>query len=596
MRSKNKLIDFDEEELKSLATSLRKEIYFATKKNGGHLSSNLGIVEIIITLLRHFDPYKDDIIFDVGHQTYAYKALTKRDLSKIRTFSGVAPFSDPQESIADKIYNGHAGSALSIAYGVAKAKKLLNDNSYTICIIGDASITNGTAFEALSLLATDKETNLIVILNDNGMGISKDVSFMHNSFVKLRNSSFYFKTSAFFSKSLNGGKIRKKIYWGLKKIKDYIRSIVLKPTIFETMGIKYMGPFDGHDFRALNLAFNKAKSFTSSPLIIHVLTIKGCGYPLAMEDEIGLYHGVNLKSSTTSFTDLKVDFLTRKMKEDNKTILLTPAMKYGSKLNSLFAQYPNRCIDVGISEEHAFSFITGISLKGLHPILDIYSTFMQRSYDQIFEDLIRNKSDSFIFVERAGLANEDGPSHHGLYDVSFLKTIPNTHIFMPYDEISFNYLTEELFLTSQGSIFFRIPKEEAIKADIISYDKEKAIINNSQSTKLFIGIGPLGYKLAKKLNFNSVILTDLLPKDEVLQELLRNKDEIFIYDAYSTKEGTSSLILQYVARNNLKIKVHYYSFAVDFYTYGSNEKLLEYYKMDVDSVYKMIEEEICSKN
>lgn len=581
---------------KVLASDIRSDILSTAYIHGGHLSSNLGIVELTLGLLRAFDPYKDDILFDVGHQTYAYKILTGRDLKTLRQYNGEPPFSEPSSSKADKYRNGHASTALSVGYGMALAKGLSGDKSHTVVVIGDASLASGIAMECLGLLSNDKKTRLILVINDNGMSIGKDVSFVGKEFRKLRNSRFYFRTSNFLGRAMGKSKITWKMFLHLRNLKDKVRQIVLKPTVFESMGLKYIGPFDGHDLEALDLAFKKAKALVQNgPVVVHIITKKGYGYPPAMKDEKGAFHGVSRNfdeekpEDKDNFVTYKTDFLIRKMEEDDKAFVICPAMVYGSGLEEIYSKYPKRCLDVGIAEENAVTLASGLALKGYHPIVDIYSTFLQRSYDEVFEDISRERCDNFFFVERSGLTGEDGSSHQGLYDVAFLRSIPYCRVFMPYDKKSFQHIAETYWFDKKVPTFLRCPKDKPANSHSpVQVEDGFDILKKAKNDVLLLATGPKGMLFLEKMKeekADSFLLWNLLPNEEVLSKLdLLSYKAIFFFDVYSIREGTSDHIASYLSRNGYNGHFRSETFLNDFVSHGSVETLYRVYRLDVDSV------------
>ncbi len=591
------LSKLDEDKLKVLASDLRADILSATIRNGGHLSSNLGVVELTIALLRHFDPLKDDILFDVGHQTYAYKMLTGRSLDNLRKTNGLAPFSDRFSSEFDKYNNGHASTSISTAYGIAKAKQLLGDNSYTIAVIGDSSIVSGLSMEAINLISDDKRLNLMIIVNDNGMSIGKHVGHISKNFVKLRNSRIYFRTASKLGRMMKKSKLTWKVFLKMRSLKDHIRRFFIEPTVFESMSIKYEGPIDGHDFSALDFAFIKAKkNLLTGPLVLHVLTKKGYGYQPAMNDESGEFHGVKNNFDKTVFSSKpNIDFVTLKslylldyMRLNPLAYVITPAMELGSGLENVFSTYPNRCIDVGIAEEHAVTMAAGLALKGTLPIVDIYSTFLQRGYDEIIEDVSRNKVKVVFLIERAGLVGEDGASHHGIYDVAMAKSIPYSQVYMPYDKRSMARLFKEHFFIEDGPTFFRLTKDSPIEdAKIISHMSIGDIYEKNSDDVLLLAIGPRGYTLFEKLEskYTKIILLNLLPSIEELNSIQAFKySKIILFDPYSTKEGTGTYLASLLLENEYKGEYHHLAFENDFVTFGQMDDLMKLAHLDYDSV------------
>ncbi|MCI7220014.1 MAG: 1-deoxy-D-xylulose-5-phosphate synthase [Bacilli bacterium] len=590
-------------QLNCLASDIRSDILSVCLANGGHLSSNLGAVELTIECLKSFNPLKDDILFDVGHQTYAYKILTGRNLKDIRMIDGVSPFLLKEESKYDKYSSGHAGDALPIAVGIAKSKANRKDDSFTVCVTGDSSILNGLSFESLNYLAEDKIKRLIIILNDNGMSISQNVGVIKKQFVKMRNSKFYFTASSFLNRKLSKTRVSRSLLFFLRKIKNGIRRLVIPNNIFESMSLKYMGPFDGNDLTSLDIAFNKAKlASLNGPVILHLFTKKGYGFYPAMNDDEGEYHGVNAqfdspaKEKKESLLDIKEEFLLSSMEKDKKMFVITPAMLVGSKLSNLKEKYPERVIDVGIAEENAICVGSGLALDDSHPVIDIYSTFLQRGYDEIFADISRNKISSLFFIDRAGLTGNDGSSHQGIYDVSFLKTIPDCKVYMPFDKKTFKHILKRDFFSNDYSTFIRLSKDEIIREDYPAEYFDDYLIFKEGKDNLLIVIGQEGFKLAKryfKSDFKIIALLNLLPDKKQLNNMnLLDFKRIFVYDAYSTKLGSVEHISSYLFENKYRGEFNYYSFPVSFIPHGDVSDLYLKYELDNLSVYKKIEEKL----
>jgi 1-deoxy-D-xylulose-5-phosphate synthase len=590
----------DKDSLRVLASDIRADILSACLFNGGHLSSNLGVVELTLSLLKNLPPDANDILFDVGHQAYTYKIMTGRDIHYIRRTDGVSPFNLREESPYDVYSNGHAGDCLSTGIGIAKAKMLKGDDSYTICVIGDASMENGISYEALDFLASKNDLKrLIIVLNDNGMAISKNNGPLSRKFADLRNSRFYFRTSSLLGRTMSKHKISWKVFLRMRAMKDHFKGMVLSQTIFESMGLKYIGPYDGHDFDSLDLGFEKAKVLSQKqPVILHLLTKKGYGYPQAMKDDQGDFHGVGRNFDSIKvekgydFTTLKKSILLSEMEKDGKMVILTPAMEKGSGLQNLFEKYPDRCVDTGISEEHSVVMASGLAIEGYHPILDIYSTFLQRTYDEIIENVSRNSISLPILVERAGLVGEDGSSHHGIYDVAMVSSIPYRRVTMPFDQQSLEYLAEESKKNEKGPFFIRFPKTSPC-TNVKNYNiiDGVAYFERNHHSKLVIGISSLGYNLISALpsGYDKVILLDLLMEDSLLDEMcLTQYEEIYLYDPYSIYEGSSLHMESYLLRKCFKGKFHAYAFDRKFIPFGQMMDLLEREGMDVETILKKI--------
>ena len=587
------LKELDCDSLKVLATDIRSDILSNVRKNGGHLSSNLGVVELTIGLLRNFDPLDDDILFDVGHQTYPYKILTKRSLENLRQLDGEPPFSSKEESPYDKYNNGHAATAISTCMGIAKAKLESKNKSYTIAVVGDASITSGLSFEALNNLSIDNDLGLIIVLNDNGMSISPSIGFMSKKFQKLRKSRFYFKTSSSLKKALAKNRISRKLLSFLSSFKNTFKDIFINKNLFEALNLKYIGPYNGHDFSELDLAFERAKACAKSgrSCIVHIFTKKGYGFPPAMNDVEGDFHGVSTKFDETreisypSFSEIKTTYYSDLLKQDKNVYLISPAMEQGSGLIDIFKNYPKRCIDVGISEEHAITFASGLAIKNKKPIIDIYSTFLQRGYDQLFEDISRENISVTTIVEKVGLAGGDGSSHHGIYDVGFIRTIPHSKIFMPFDYKSAIFLFKNKMFKENIPLFIRLPRDTPHVLYEEYSDKGSYYIKANNSNSLIIGIGPRAVPVLNEFtSLDRVLLLSLLPSEKELSFIKNSYKNIFFYDVYATKSGTLSLIKEYLFKIRFNGNFFFYTFEDDFYPHGKVDDILLRYKLDETSI------------
>lgn len=588
--------DLSDRELKKLAAFLRQEIIAAVAANGGHLSSNLGIVEITLGLCRVFDPLRDDIVFDVGHQTYAYKLLTGRSLENLRKKGGTAPFSSLAESPYDKISNGHSSTSLSVAYGMAKAKKLQGDDSYTIAVIGDGSITNGLAFEALNLIASEKDLRLIVVLNDNGMSISRATGSVARGLSKIRTSKFYVSRAMSFRRLANRRGFRW-LYSSSKKVKDSFKRFFLPDTIFEAMDIAYNGVFDGNSIEEVSWALRYA-SRLESPILLHFFTKKGLGYEFAADDDIGCWHGTEpfdiatgkaiSRSKRTSFSDLAGSVIAERLKSDPLAFLICPAMVYGSRLARCFSEHPERCLDVGISEEHAITMAAGLFLSGLHPIVSIYSTFLQRSYDEVLHDLARMLIPALVFVERCGLVGADGSSHQGIYDVAFLSTIPEVAIWQPVEPADLGAICAAADFSRAGPTFVRLVKAD-FEAENLHLKPagrlEPFEFSSNKSRRALVATGPLGASLiGENRDFDGFLIKKIFPVLPELTNQLLAYDEIVIYDPYSTEEGLASCLCLELARRLYPGKMQIYAIPRAFVGVGTPAEQLAELGLDLASV------------
>ncbi len=536
----HKLKNLNDKQLSELAKQIREEIILDVSKNGGHLSSNLGIVELTISLLKIFDPLKDDILFDVGHQCYTYKILTGRNLKLLRLNNGISGFLSKDESIYDKYTSGHSGSALGIGLGLATYKKITKNNSHTIIVVGDASLANGVSFETLTNLNNNNFGKVLIILNDNQMSISQHKGGTSSLFSRLRNSYFYQNGALIYNRLFNN----KYLSWFYKftvKIKDSLKRLLIPSNLFESMNISYLGPIDGYSFKKLNRFITHLANLNRSS-ILQIETKKGKGYLLAENDKNGYYHGVGPFNPKTGLKfQLKKDFsyytsqaLYQLMEKEKESIIITPAMIIGGKLENIFKSFPNRSFDVGISEESSLNIAAGFALKG-KAIVEIYSCFMQRAYDQLLNELSLMNLKALIVIERAGLTGQDGPSHQGIFDMDLLLSLPNGVIYQPRsaNEIS-KIITSYDF---NDLCFVRIEKEnDGLDLDIVTNYK---LLNKSLNSTLIL-IGVEANKLVKeKLDYNIVELVKLRPIDDKLLQFLLTQKEIILVNSSSTSTYAS---------------------------------------------------------
>ena len=540
-----------------LAEDIRKEIIRCTAKNGGHLSSNLGIVELTIAIEKFFDLSKDKIIFDVGHQCYTHKILTGRSLETLRQTGGVSGFQKISESVYDCFDAGHSSTSISAACGFAIARDLKKENYNVIAVIGDGSIPSGLSMEGLNNIVTNNH-KVIVILNDNGMSISKPVGGIARSMGKISTAAGYNRIKYGYHKVMFRSKFGIKIYNFTLKFKNWIKRKIVPPNIFTDLGLAYLGPYNGHDFKALEKAFKRVNN-TSKSVLIHVCSTKGKGYELAENDLTGAWHGVApfkvetgkiLKedSNQVSWSKVMSDLTLEEMKKNDQIVLFSPATIVGAELQNVFAAYPKRCFDVGIAEEHAATTSGALSLNGFHPIISIYSTFMQRAYDEIAHDMARVGANATLLVDRAGLVGKDGETHQGIYDEAFLSTIPNVVITMPSNAEEASALLSES-MNNHGVFAIRFPRSsiEQTTNNIpdIPFGSWPCLRSSCSNKLAIVGVGPLFRDLEKMISeqdvdcalFNALYINPL--DENAIQQLLKFKN-IAIYDAYSTQGGLVS--------------------------------------------------------
>ncbi len=435
------------DEINVLSEDIREFLIESVSKTGGHLASNLGVVELTIALLRTFDVPQDKIVWDVGHQSYVYKLLTNRKdkLSTLRQFGGISGFPKRNESEYDSFNTGHSSTSISAAYGLSQAAHLSDDDSFSVAVIGDGALSGGMAIEALANAAEAKK-NFIVILNDNNMSISKSVGGFTEHLSHLRSASAYLSFKSKLENRLSRNKAGKKLAICLKSIKDKIKHLLIGNTLFENIGFAYFGPIDGHDIESMSLMFERAKKI-QGPVLIHVQTVKGKGYKFA-EEHPEVYHGVSTfeaskgveSSDNITYSRMAGNTLCELAQDDKDIVVVTAAMAAGTGTDEFGEKFPQRFYDVGIAEQHAVTFSAGLAAGGKKPFVVIYSSFLQRAYDQILHDVCLQNLNVTFLIDRAGVVGEDGETHHGLFDIGFMAQMPNILLLSPANYTEFEQM------------------------------------------------------------------------------------------------------------------------------------------------------------
>lgn len=445
INSPSDIRNLTESQLKELAEEIRGVLVETVSQNGGHLASNLGAVELTLAIHRCFDSPRDRIVWDVGHQIYTHKLLTGRygQFHTLRKKDGLSGFSRPDESEHDTFYSGHSSVSISSAYGVACANSIKGNQNYSVAVIGDGSLTGGLVYEALNNAGRTKD-KLIIILNDNEMSISENVGSMARYLAITRSKKRYASMKAKLEKALSVIPfVGKRLADCVFRLKTQIKNLIYKSTMFEDMGIRYMGPIDGHNIEQMCEAMESAKE-VKGPVLLHVSTVKGKGYDYA-EKSPSTFHGISkfdintgeYKNSGVTFGGEFGELMCKMAAQDKRICLITAAMLLGTGLEKFSKDYSNRFFDVGIAEEHAVTFASGLSKGGMLPVFAVYSTFLQRCYDQIIHDGALQNQRMVLAIDRAGFVGDDGETHNGIYDVSFLSSIPKVTIYSPstYDEM-----------------------------------------------------------------------------------------------------------------------------------------------------------------
>ncbi len=582
----------DTDGLELLCSDIRERILEVVSKNGGHLSSTLGATELIVAMHKVFDSTKDPFIFDVSHQSYAHKLLTGRwdSFESLRQFEGICGYTKPSESDDDYFVAGHSSTSISLGVGAAKAIALKgeNDTRVPVIVIGDGSMTAGMVYEALNELG-DRKYPMVIILNDNEMSIAKPIGAISKMLSSVMAGAFYQKfkkhTENFVDNFGDGAR------YMAKKLEESLK-IITPGIMFEEMGIEYIGPIDGHDMKSLVETLELAKNL-KKPVIVHAQTLKGKGYEIA-EGKEEKWHGVgpfdlsdgksSKKSSSKSATQIFTESLLHLARNNDKIVGVTAAMPSGTGLSELLEEFPDRFWDVAIAEQHAVTSMSALAKEGFKPFCTIYSTFLQRGYDQVIHDTCLLDLPVVFALDRAGIVGEDGETHQGAFDISFLRAIPNMTLFAPRDEKSFH---QAMRFASEYNhpCSLRYPRGSFIETDLVeSVEFElgrSQLLRSNKGDILFIGYGNgvgRAYETAKLLDFDVSIL-DLRfvkPLDtQMLKDLSMKHKKWYVFSDSSKTCGVGSAILEFLAEAKIVgIELVSFEYADKFITHG-NTKLVE---------------------
>jgi 1-deoxy-D-xylulose-5-phosphate synthase len=608
----NEIKKINPRDYKKLAAEIRKFLIQNTSKTGGHLASNLGVVELTMALHLFLTFPQDKLVWDVGHQAYTHKLLTGRGgmFPKLRQMDGISGFPRSEESICDLFDTGHSSTSISAALGLVKARDLDGTDSKIVAVIGDGALTGGLAYEALNNAGRLK-SNLIIILNDNNMSISENVGGMANYLAKLRTSAKYTGLKKNMENTLTQMPgVGKAIVERLKRSKDAIKYFMLPSMFFEDMGLSYVGPMDGHNISQLLTALKAASRFDKA-VVIHVITKKGKGYEWA-EKYPSRFHGVgsfdiqsgklNREEKEISYTKVFSNALIGLAKNNKKILAITAAMPYGTGLLEFKQEFPDRFFDVGIAEQHAVTFAAGLAKGGYRPVVAIYSTFLQRAYDQILHDVCINNLPVIFAVDRAGITGKDGKTHQGIYDLSFLSHIPNMTVMAPKNRFELEEMLAYA-VTSVGPVAIRYPKGEAYQGlkeyhAPIQQGKSEVIIKGKEIAILAVGsMVKVGYELIRLL-FQQGIQATLVnvrfisPMDtEILQKLAENHSLIVTVEENIKSGGYGQKVSDFLFEKELQ-KIGHINISIPdvFVEQGSVSELHRIYGLNAESIFQKIKE------
>ncbi|MFF0268575.1 1-deoxy-D-xylulose-5-phosphate synthase [Kribbella sp. NPDC004536] len=519
-----------DQQLTDLATEIRDVLVDTVTRTGGHLGPNLGMVEITLAMHRVFDSPRDRLVFDIGHQAYVHKLVTGRAKSfgTLRQEGGLSGYPSQAESGHDIVENCHASTALSYADGLAKAYRLRGENRHVVAVIGDGALTGGMAWEALNNIAAAKDLNLVIIVNDNGRSYSPTVGGLATHLTSLRTNPRYEKILDLIKKNLGRTPyVGPPMYEVLHGVKKGLKDMLAPQGMFEDLGLKYVGPVDGHDRNALEDALRNAKSF-GGPVIVHAVTKKGFGYPAAEQDEEDNLHQVRPANKPRGWTDVFSDELVKIGHRRPDVVAITAAMLHPTGLAPFAEEFPDRTFDVGIAEQHAVTSAAGLALGGLHPVVCLYSTFLNRAFDQVLMDVALHKCGVTFVLDRAGVTGDDGPTHNGVYDMSLLQLVPGLRLAAPRDGKRLQELLDEAVDVNDVPTALRFAKGEVFP-DIEAIDRvgNLDVLKRSGQDVLLVGIGSMAataMDVAQRLEAHGYGVTVVDPRwvkpvDEKLVEL-----------------------------------------------------------------------------
>lgn len=593
------------EELKELSNEIRMFLIEKVSKTGGHLASNLGIVELTLALHRVFNTPADKIVWDVGHQSYVHKIVTGRKdkFDTMRKFEGLSGFPKVKESLHDSFNTGHSSTSISAALGMSKARDIKKENHSVVAVIGDGALTGGMAFEALND-AGRSPNNLVVILNDNEMSISQNVGGLSCYLSKIRTEPFYYKVKEDIDIILNKiPAIGKSAAKALGRVKGSIKYMIMPGIIFEELGFKYLGPIDGHNILELENVLKRAKNI-KGPVLVHVLTQKGKGYTYA-EENPAVFHGVSpfevetgevIVNNGPGYSEIFGREISKIAQNNDKVVAITAAMPHGTGLDLFSKKFPERFFDVGIAEQHGVTFGAGLARSGMIPVIALYSSFLQRAYDQVLHDVAIQNLHVVFAIDRAGIVGEDGETHQGIYDISFLSHIPNMTIMAPCDYSELAQMLEYAVNEHSGPVAIRYPrgrgKEKLIEQVPVKYGKGLLLEEGDSLTIVAVGNRvedalELSQKLKNLDIYSDVIYSRFIkPIDEklIINSAIKTRRIITIEDN-AISGGFGSKILEIINQKGINIKTRIFGYPDQFIQHGSKNELQKMCRLDIDSIF-----------
>ena len=603
IQSPSHLRELSRESLQGLANDLRERLIETVSQTGGHFSSNLGTVELTIALHYVFNTPEDRLVWDVGHQTYAHKILTGRNsrMGSIRQKGGLSGFPRREESIYDAFGTAHSSTSISAALGMAKAAQITGSQRKAVAIIGDGALTAGMAYEALNNAGTSN-CDLLVILNDNDMSISPPVGALNQYLAELMSGRFYAQAKKLGEQMLRNAP---PLFALARHIEQQTQTLIHSNTIFEKLGFTYVGPIDGHDMNGLVDALEKL-SKAKGPQFLHVVTRKGKGYERAEIDPV-TYHGpgkfnpsvglVSAANTKVTFTQVFGQWLCDVAAKDPRLVGITPAMREGSGMVEFSQRFPNRYHDVGIAEQHAVTFAAGLACEGLKPVVAIYSTFLQRAYDQLIHDVALQNLPVVFALDRAGLVGADGPTHAGMFDIAFVRCIPNMSVACPADENECRQLLSTAYLQDHA-VTVRYPRGAGVgvqvQKDLTPLPFGKAEVMRKGKDLAILCFGPLLYealKVAESLNATVVNMRWAKPLDiQTLQELAQSHHRLVTLEDGTRMGGAGSAVLEALQDMKISREVLVLGFEDEFTEHGDPSVLMQQYGLTATGIQKRIDD------
>ena len=587
-------------ELEQLSIEIREFLINNIAQTGGHLAPNLGVVELTISLLKTFDFSKDKIVFDVGHQSYIYKILTdrKQKFNTLRQYKGISGFPKREESKYDFFDTGHSSNSISACLGMARARDLKGDNYNIISVIGDGAFTGGMVYEALNDLGFN-HTKMLIILNDNQMSISANVGGLSKYLNKVRLTPSYNKLKQKVHYQLDK-KNSNRLVRTVRKIKNSIKNLFFNPMFFENLGVRYIGPIDGNNIKDLNKILNKVKEI-NDPVVLHVITTKGLGYLPALQNP-DKYHAISkfdiktgntISKNTDTYSKAFGDSLVKLAANNKNIVAITAAMASGTGLKEFSEIYPNRFFDVGITEEHAVTLTAGMATSGLKPIFAVYSTFLQRGFDQLLIDVCMQKIPAIFAIDRAGLVGNDGKTHQGVFDLSYLNIMPNIEIIAPKCtedmETNLSYA-----VNASNPVAIRYPRG----GDLIKLSPMKRIesgkwekVENGEKTIILATGKMVGYAILAKSQledkYNPIIINALFIKPldkDLLKKIVKNQYNVLTIEDNNIIGGFGQQVLYELNNLGFNKKIKIMGYKDHFIDHGNVDELLVQEKMDINSI------------